>query len=240
MHRPLAVEMECGEVIAKLKSLSSPSAVAGMAKYGINPNKNYGVSIPNLRLVAKEAGTDHRLAQQLWASGIHDAKILASMIDDAQCVTEEQLENWVKDFDSWDVCDQCCMNLFANAKLAHQKAAQWSKRSEQFVKRAAFTLMAVFAVHDKVAPDSEFERYLTMIEDEATDERAYVKKAVNWALRQIGKRNLDLNKKAIETALRIKRVDSGTARWIGSDALRELKSEKVRIRLNRRERSNKK
>jgi 3-methyladenine DNA glycosylase AlkD len=231
--------MEYGEVIAKLKSLSSPSAVAGMAKYGINPNKNYGVSIPNLRLVAKEAGTDHRLAQELWASGIHDAKILASMIDDAQCVTDEQMENWVKDFDSWDVCDQCCMNLFANAKLAHQKAAQWSKRDEQFVKRAAFTLIAVFTVHDKAAPDSEFERFLHIVEDEANDERTYVRKAVNWALRQIGKRSLVLNKKAIETAYRIQKVDSRTAKWIGSDALRELKSDKIRIRLNRRDQDRK-
>jgi len=225
--------MEYKDVIVKLKSLSSPEAIAGMTKYGINPNKNYGVSIPNLRMIAKESGIDHFLAQQLWASGIHDAKILASMIDDPHLVTEEQMENWVRDFDSWDVCDQCCMNLFARTKFARQNAVRWSKRNEEFVKRAAFTLMVVLAVHDKEAPNSDFERFLSIVEREALDERNYVKKAVNWALRQIGKRNLGLNKKAIETAYRIQKLNSKVAKWIASDALRELKGEKVRNRLNK-------
>nr|MDO8098609.1 DNA alkylation repair protein [Candidatus Njordarchaeota archaeon] len=225
--------MEYEEILKRLKSLYSSVAVAGMARYGINPNKNYGVSIPNLRIVGKESGIDHHLAQQLWTSGIHDAKILASMIDDPSLVTEQQMENWVKDFDSWDVCDQCCMNLFARTEFARQKVVQWSKRNEEFVKRAAFTLMVVLAVHDKEAPNSDFERFLSIVEREALDERNYVKKAVNWALRQIGKRNLGLNKKAIETAYRIQKLNSKVAKWIASDALRELKGEKVRNRLNK-------
>jgi len=233
-------EVECEEVLRRLKSLSNPSAVAGMAKYGINPNKNYGVSIPNLRMTAKETGTDHCLAQQLWSSGIHDAKILASMIDDPNSVTEEQMEDWVRDFESWDVCDQCCMNLFAKTQFACQKARQWSSRGEEFVKRAAFALMVVLAVHDKAAGNSEFERFLSIIESQATDDRNFVKKAINWALRQIGKRNLDLNRKAIKAAYKIQKLDSKTAKWIASDALRELKGEKVRSRLNRQSRDKKK
>lgn len=219
------------EVLRRLKSLSNPEAVAGMARFGINPENTYGVSIPNLRKMARETGRDHPLAQQLWASGIHEARILASMVDDPTKVTEEQMESWVKDFDSWDVCDQVCSNLFDKTTFAYDKAIQWSHRQEEFVKRAAFALMAALAVHDKKAKDEQFMAFLPAIKRESLDDRNYVRKAVNWALRQIGKRNAALNALAIETARDVQAMDSRTARWIASDALRELTSEKVQNRL---------
>ena len=219
------------DILNKLKALSNPKAVEGMARYGINPENTYGVSIPNLRKIAGETGKNHALAQELWASGIHEARILASMIDDPKMATEEQLESWVKDFDSWDVCDQCCMNLFKKIGLAYRKADEWSESDEEFVKRAGFVLMACLAVSDKKADDRQFEIFLPIIKREASDNRNYVKKAVNWALRQIGKRNANLNKKAIETSKEIQKMDSRSAKWIASDAIRELASESVRIRL---------
>jgi 3-methyladenine DNA glycosylase AlkD len=226
--------MQYNEIIQRLKSLSDPEAVKGMSRFGINPENTYGVSIPNLRRIAKEAGKDHALARELWASGIHEAKILASMVDEPKAVTEEQLEAWVKDFDSWDVCDQVCMNLFDRVPLAWQKIDDWSQREEEFVKRAAYTLIACLAWHDKEAGDDKFVALLPVIVKGATDERNFVKKAVNWALRHIGKRNSSLNKVAIKTAEEIKEIDSRAARWIAADALRELTSEAVQKRLEAR------
>jgi len=221
-------------LIKKLKSLSNPEAVAGMARFGINAKNTYGVSIPVLRKMAKQIGRNHLLAQRLWSSGIHEARILAGMIDLPEEVTEKQMERWVRDFDSWDVCDQVCSNLFDRTKFAHKKAMDWSKRGETFVKRAGFVLMAALAVHDKEAGDKEFFKFLPIIKREAWDERNFVRKAVNWALRQIGKRNLPLNQKAIKTAKEIQGIDSKTAKWIASDAIRELTSEAVRKRLRMR------
>lgn len=218
-------------VIERLKSLSNPEAVSGMARFGINPGNACGISIPTLRKMAKEIGMDHALAERLWTSGIHEARILAGMIDDPNMVTEAQLEGWVKGFDSWDVCDQCCSNLFDKTKFAYRKAVEWSERSEEFVKRAGFVLMAVLSVHDKYADDRQFEGFFPIIKREAADGRNFAKKAVNWALRQIGKRNRTLNKLAIEVAMEIRGIDSKAARWIGEDALRELTSEKVQRRL---------
>jgi 3-methyladenine DNA glycosylase AlkD len=224
--------MDCNEILRQLKWLSNPDAVAGMARFGINPKNTYGVSIPNLRKLAKEIGKDHLLAQQLWtSSSIHEARILASMIDVPEEVTEKQMEKWVKNFDSWDVCDQCCSNLFDKTKFAHKKALEWSKRREEFVKRAGFVLMATLSVHDKEADNHKFLRFLPIIKREAIDERNFVKKAVNWALRQIGKRNSALNKIAIQTAKQIQKIDSKSAKWIASDALRELASEAVKKKL---------
>ena len=224
--------MQYTDIIERLKSLSNPRAIEGMARYGITPQKTYGVSIPNLRKIAKRAGTDHKLAQQLWASGIHEARILASMVDNPDEVTEEQMESWVKDFDSWDACDQCCNNLFRReTKFAYQKAVEWSSREEEFAKRAGFVLMAALAVHDKNAKDVEFLEFLPIIRRGSVDSRNFVKKAVNWALRQIGKRNLNLNKKAIETAKEIQKIDSRSAKWIASDAIRELTSKAVQERI---------
>ncbi|MFC1955115.1 DNA alkylation repair protein [Chloroflexota bacterium] len=224
--------MQYNDIIKKLKSLSNPEAVKGMARFGINPENTYGVSIPNLRKTAKETGADHDLAQQIWASGIHEARILASMIDEPEMITDVQMESWVKDFDSWDVCDQCCNNLFDKTKFAHGKAAEWSKREEEFVKRAGFVLMATLAVHDKKAADEEFLKFLPIIKRESADNRNFVKKVVNWALRQIGKRNLNLNTMAIKTAGEIQQIDSTSARWIAADAIRELTGESVQKKFN--------
>jgi 3-methyladenine DNA glycosylase AlkD len=226
--------MDCEEILKQLESLSNPDAVAGMARFGINPKNTYGVSIPVLRKMAKQIGKNHLLAEKLWNSGIHEARILAPLIDPPEMVTGKQLERWVKDFDSWDVCDQCCSNLFDKTKFAHKKAIEWSRRREEFVKRAGFVLMATLAVHDKEADNQNFVRFLPVIKKEAADKRNFVKKAVNWALRQIGKRNSALNKIAIQTAKEIQRIDSKSARWIASDAIRELTSEAVRKRLVRK------
>lgn len=220
--------MEYDAALAKLKALSDPRAVAGMARFGINPNNTLGISIPNLRKLAKEIGVDHRLAQKLWASGLHEARILASMVDDPRLVTERQLARWVKDFDSWDVCDQVCMNLFAKTAFAYPKAVEWSTRREEFVRRAGFALMACLAWQDKHAADAKLEKFLPLIERAAADERNFVKKAVNWALRQIGKRNPYLKRKALRTAKAIQKMDARSARWIAADALRELRSPRSR------------
>jgi 3-methyladenine DNA glycosylase AlkD len=202
-----------------------------MARFGINPKNTYGVSIPRLRKLAKQTGMDHSLAQQLWKSGIHEARILAGMIDDPKLATEAQMERWVKHFDSWDVCDQCCLNLVEKTPFAYRKCMEWSSREEEFAKRAGFVLMARLAVSDKQAEDHRFERFLHRIKREASDERNFVKKAVNWALRQIGKRNRRLNREAIETAKEIRNMDSQSATWIAADAIRELTSDAVRARL---------
>lgn len=224
--------MQLHEVIAELKSMGNPKSAAGMARYGIKSDRALGVSIPKLQGLARKIGTNRKLAGQLWSSAIHEARILACMIEDPQQMTEAQLERWVKAFDSWDLCDQCCNRLFSKTAFARQKAMAWSQRPEEFVKRAGFVLMAVLAVHDKKATDRQFEPFFKQIRKAASDERNFVKKAVNWALRQIGKRNLALNRKAIAVAEEIKHLESKTARWVANDALRELRNEKIRQRLS--------
>lgn len=164
-----------------MKALANPESVAGMARYGINPESAYGVSIPNLRKIAREFGENHELALKLWASGIHEARILAAMVERPADVTEEQMEAWVRDFNSWDLCDQCCNNLFRKLAWAYDKAAVWTSQEEEFVKRAGFVLMACLAVHDKKVEDAVFERLLVIIKKEASDNRNFVKKAVNGA-----------------------------------------------------------
>jgi 3-methyladenine DNA glycosylase AlkD len=225
------LSMEIDDIIIRLKSLSNPKSVEGMVRYGINPEKTLGVSIPVLRKLAKEIGRSHILAIGLWDTGIHEARILAGMIDEPEKVDESQMEQWVRDFDSWDVCDQCCMNLFDRTGVAYQKAIEWGSRDEEFVKRAGFALMAVLSFHDKKAGDEAFLKFFPLIEKESVDGRNYVKKAVNWALRQIGKRNINLNRMAIETAKEIHKIDSKAARWIAADALRELAGDAVQKRL---------
>ena len=219
--------MKYREVMNKLKALGSPENVAGMARFGIQPRNAYGVSAPAVRRLAKEIGTDRRLAQQLWRSGNHDARGLAALIDDPAVVDAQQMESWAKDFDSWAVVDGACNNLFRKTALAHQKAAEWVEREEEYVRRAGFSMMACLAVHDKQAPDAQFQRFLAIVKRKSTDERNFVKKAVNWALRQIGKRNLRLRQAAISTAKQIRHLDSKAARWIAADALRELTSKKT-------------
>jgi len=225
--------MNCEEIIRHLRSLANPANVAGMARYGINPHNTLGVSMPVLRALAKQTGKNHGLALKLWQSGVHEARILACLIDDPQRVTDRQMERWVADLDSWDVCDQCCSNLFDKPSYARRKAAEWSVREEEFVRRAGFVLMAALAVHDKTAKDSVFEAFFPMIKAGSTDERNFVKKAVNWALRQIGKRNRRLNTLARATAEEMKTLNSGSARWVASAALRELTGSTVTDRLAR-------
>ena len=220
--------MDCAEILERLRSLSNPDNVKGMGRFGISTRNTLGVSMPELRKLAKEIGKHHDLAQQLWKSGIHEAKIVAGIIDEPGLVTEKQMDAWVKDFDSWDVCDQVCMNLFDKTSFAYKKAVEWSSRQEEFVKRAAFALMASLAVHDRKAEDEAFLKLLPIIKRESTDERNFVRKAVNWALRQIGKRNKDLLGEAIKTAKEIQTLESKSARWIASDALREFKTKQLR------------
>ena len=190
--------------------------------------------MPKLRALAKDIGHNHALALDLWASGVHEARILAALIDEPDRVTGAQMERWVKRFDSWDVCDCCCGSLFIKTPFAYRKAIEWSRREEEYVKRAGFVLMASLAVHDKKAPDAVFARYLRLIKMGATDERNFVKKAVNWAMRQIGKRNLSLREAAIKAAREIQQLDSKAARWIAADALRELTSEKTVALIHKR------
>ncbi len=221
------------EVLERLKSMARPDQLEGMAKFGMVVERRLGVSVPNLRRMAKELGQDHKLALELWKTGIAEARLVAAMTGDPEKLTEGQMEDWVKDINSWDVCDQVCMNLFEKVPLAWKKIIDWSEREEEFVKRAAFALIACLAWHDKKAEDEKFIKLFPVIIRGATDERNFVKKAVNWALRNIGKRNLNLNKAAINTAKEIQQIDSKAARWIASDTIRELESEAVQIRLKR-------
>jgi 3-methyladenine DNA glycosylase AlkD len=223
--------MRLEDVISSLEAMANPKNVEGMARFGINPTNTLGISIYDLRKVAMTIGVDHALALDLWKSRIHEARILAGYIDDPDKVTQAQMDAWVKDFDSWDVCDQVCSSLFDRTEFAFSKAIEWSARKEEFVKRAGFVMMAALSVHDKEASDKQFERFFPIIKREATDERNFVKKAVNWALRQIGKRNGALNKRALKVAEEISSIDSRGARWIAADALRELRSEAVQRRL---------
>ncbi len=226
--------MKYREIIKKLESLTDPKAIEGMARFGISAQSIYGVSMPDLRKLAREIGKDHLLAQRLWESQNRETRILASLVDIPAEVTLIQMDNWVKDFDSWEVCDQCCMNLFEKMPVAYEKAVEWSFHAEEFVKRAGFVLMARLAVSDKKSSDNKFEEFFSHIKRGAPDERNMVKKAVNWALRQIGKRTLSLNSLAVKVAENIKNMDSRSAKWIASDALRELNSEAVLRRLQKK------
>lgn len=225
----------CEDIIKRLKTFKvSHDTLAGMERFGINTKKAFGIPIPILRKIAKETGKNHDLAQKLWSTGFREAKILASMIDPPECVTINQMEKWVKDFTTWDDCDQCCNNLFVYTSYAYKIANDWVKREEELTKRAGFVLIAVSAVHDKKASDKDFEKLLKLVIDGSCDNRNFVKKAVNWALRQIGKRNLKLNKVAIETCNIIQAFESKSAKWIASNALRELTNEKIYQRLKQK------
>ncbi len=218
-------------LVRQLRGMGDPEAVKGMSRFGIVTGAAFGVSVPRLRALARKVGRNHDLALGLWRTGFHEARILASMVDEVDKVTEEQMENWSKDFDSWDLVDGCCGNLFDQTRFAIRKAGEWSRRPEELVKRAGFVLMAELAVHDKKAPDRVFARFFPLIIGGASDDRNFVKKAVNWALRQIGKRNLALNRAAIRTAKEIAALGSRPARWVAADALRELTSKSVHKRL---------
>jgi 3-methyladenine DNA glycosylase AlkD len=221
-------------VLRELQKLADPRVRAKLAYFGVNVSKAHGISTPVLHVLARRISKDQELAEQLWSSGIHEAKNLATLIGESEKVTAAQMERWVRGFDSWDVVDGACCYLYAAAKPAWKKVYEWSSRRAEFEKRAAFSLAAYLSYKDKSAQDAEFERFLSVIEREAHDERNFVKKAVNWALRNIGKRNLRLNAAAIRTAERIRQQGSRSARWIAADALRELKSAAVRARLHKK------
>lgn len=224
--------MKSKEILEKLASRVDRRAVEGMARFGIVTKKVYGGwRIPDLKRLAREIGRHHALAQELWALEIFEARVLATLIDEPEKVTGGQMDEWAEDFDNWAVCDGACFNLFRHSKLAYAKCVEWNSRQEEFVKRAAFALMAGLTVTDKAASDGTFLRFLPLIRRAALDERNFVKKAVNWALRQIGKRNRRLNRAAIAAAREIHRLDSQAARWIASDALRELQSPAVQRKL---------
>lgn len=225
-------------VLQRLEAARDPAALAGIARYGITPARAYGVKIPVLRQLAREVRSkdkvaNHALAQQLWANDSRETRILASMVDVPQLVSQAQMESWVGEFDYWEICDQCCMNLFEKTPFAYQKAVEWSERAEEYVKRAGFVLMARLAVSDKKAADERFEAFFPLIEREAGDSRAMVKKGVNWALRQIGKRNLVLNRQAIIVGERIQQQESKAAQWVARDALKELRGTAVQNRLKK-------
>lgn len=214
--------MTAPELIAALKAKANPVNVAGMARFGINSEGTLGVSVAEIRKLAKSSGRDHDTALALWASGIHEARILATIVDLPAQVTRRQMDAWARDFDSWDVCDQACMNLFWRTPYAWAMAAKWAGAKREFVRRAGFALIASLASKDKQSQDGRFEALFPLIQDAATDDRNFVKKAVNWALREIGKRNPRLRRSAIGAAKEIGAMDSRAARWIASDALREL------------------
>ena len=230
------LKSRCESILLKMASLGSPRGIAMMKHFGITGVRAFGLSAPKLHRLAKEIGRDHALAEALWRTGIHDAHHLAALVDEPSCVTEKQMERWARDFNSWDVVDTCCCYLFLYTPFAWKKAVEWSGRPEEFIKRAAFSQMAYLAQHDKRAPDNRFLRLLPILRREANDKRNFVRKAVNWALRQIGKRNLALNRRAIAEGKKIRALNTPSARWIAADALRELQSEAVRRRLRKKNR----
>jgi len=223
--------MRTTELIMHLKKKGSERNRTGMASFGINVENAYGVPVPHLRELAKKIGLHQDLSLELWETKVHEARLLAAFMGDYKKVSERQMDRWVRDFDSWDICDAVCGNLFDKTDFAHRKAVEWSSRKEEYVKRAGFAMMATLAVHDKRAGKEAFEKFFPCIIREAGDERNYVKKAVNWALRQIGKRSLSLNRRAIEVSKEIMKQGTPSAHWIASNALHELQSEKVQKRL---------
>jgi 3-methyladenine DNA glycosylase AlkD len=222
------------EVVRSLERMGDPARRDGMARYGIDTSRALGISVTELRRLARGLGHDHELAAALWASGVHEARILASLVDEPARVSRAQMDAWVADLDSWDVCDAVCGNLFDRTPFALDKAVEWSAREPEFEKRAGFALMAWAAVHRKDLPDAAFASLLPLIRERSIDDRNYVKKAVSWALRQIGKRSAGLNTKAIGTGVQIERMDARSSRWIARDALRELRSDAVQARLRTR------
>ncbi|MDB4978561.1 MAG: hypothetical protein JWM56_747 [Candidatus Peribacteria bacterium] len=223
--------MTTKEVLAVLHSHANPDNVKGMARFGVKGKQLMGISIPVLRALARKTGKDHALAQGLWQSGFHEARILAGMIEDPLRVTGQQMDSWVAGFDSWDVCDQVCGNVFDRTPFAYAKAAEWAASEVEYTRRAGFALMAALAVHDKKSTDTKFVQFFPLIKKYAHDDRNFVKKAVNWALRQIGKRSASLHPLAMAVAQELVVMDSRSAKWIGRDAIRELQSDAVKKRL---------
>lgn len=227
--------MSYEEILQMLEENADPDSLASMARMGITPEHAYGVRIPVLRKIAKKAGRNSELAKKLWTKNTRETRILACMIEDPKTITENQMEKWVLEFDYWEICDQCIMNLFDRTEFTIPKIFEWTEREEEYVKRAGFALIARVAWSDKSKSDEEILEFLPLIIREVNDERNIVKKAINWALRQIGKRNLFLNKEAIKTAEEIMEMESKNAKWIATDALKELTSEAIQKRLEANE-----
>jgi 3-methyladenine DNA glycosylase AlkD len=226
--------MTVDDILKKLEGLGTAENVAGMERFGIRTQKAFGVSAPEIKKLARDIGKNHDLALRLWQTEVLEARAIACLIDDPKQVTEAQMEEWVVDLDNWATCDTVTGYLFDKTPYAYIKAFEWARREEEFVRRAAFALMAWLAVHDKKADDGKFEDFLPVIEKYSYDGRNFVKKAVNWALRQIGKRNLPLNRLAVKTAMTLAESDLKAARWIGKDAVRELTTEKTLERLSKK------
>ncbi|MDE3195194.1 MAG: DNA alkylation repair protein [Acidobacteriota bacterium] len=207
-----------------MRALANPAAVEGMRRFGIDPQNALGLSVPRIRTIAKKTGKDQALAEELWDTGIHDARILASLVADPALIRRSTMDRWANAFASWDVCDACCCNLFDRTPHAWAKVAKWAGSEKEFVRRAAFATLAGLATHNKEAADRQFLDALPLIEEYACDGRNFVRKAVNWALRNIGKRNAALLPAAMACAERIRAQGSASARWIAADALRELSS----------------
>ena len=211
------------EVLFAIKKASTPEGIKKKAYFGITEVGNFGLTAPQIKAIARDIGKDHSLALELWETSVHEARHIAVLIADKKMVTEKLMNKWVKDFNSWDIVDDCCGKLFCKTPFAYEKAVEWSSRKNEFEKRAGFALMATLAVHDKNAKDIEFEKFFPFLFRESHDERNFVRKAINWAIRQIGKRNQRLCKKAIKLSEDLLKKDDKSSRWIASDALRELK-----------------
>lgn len=221
------------KVVAELKKYYNPVNIEGMKRYGIEVSTAFGVNAPTIRAIAKSIGRNHNLALQLWDCGVHEAKHIAALTADPKLTTKSLMNKWVRDFKSWDICDSTCSNLFRKTDFAVDKIFEWAERKDEFIRRAGFSLMAYVAVHHKKREDKEFLQFFPLLKKHSVDERNFVKKAVNWALRSIGKRSRYLNKEALELARDIKNIDSKSARWIANDAISELTDPKILGRLKR-------
>lgn len=222
--------MDVASILRRLKAQGSPENVAGMARFGIAVRNAYGVPLGPLKAMARELGRDHTRAHALWATGNREARVLAIFTADPKQMTPAEMNRWVRDIESWDICDGCAIHLFRKTPFAWNLALKWARQKQEFVRRAGFALIATLAVHDKQAPDETFLEVLPLIESTSDDERNFVRKAVNWALRQIGKRNAVLRVAAMEVARRLGDSENKTARWIGKDAIRDINASLVRGR----------
>jgi 3-methyladenine DNA glycosylase AlkD len=218
------------EIVREMGAMANPKALEGMGRFGINVSNRLGLSVPQIRTIARRCGRDQELAEALWRTGILDARILASLVGDAETIRSSTMDRWARDFNCWTVCDACCSNLFDRTPYAWTKIRKWAPDKREFVRRAAFATIAGLAVHDKTAPDHAFIDALSLVEEYSFDDRNFVRKAVNWALRNIGKRNCRLLPYAIQSAERIRALGSKPARWIAADALREWRTREQRAR----------
>jgi 3-methyladenine DNA glycosylase AlkD len=225
--------MTLEEITVWLETRRNPENLAGMARFGINVERAFGIPLQELRLLSKRIGKNHVLAGRLWSTGLHEARLLAMLIEDPASLSNKQMERWVRDFDSWDLCDGCCIHLFRKTPNAYERAIEWTKSEREFVKRAGFALIATLAVHARRTDDAYFLECLERVGHASGDERNFVRKAVNWALRQIGKRNLFLHDAALKCARELAASEAKSARWIGKDALRELSDEKIIRRIKK-------